>query len=228
MTKKRNATKLKGDIGLTKVIADLTEKGYEISIPLAEHMPYDLIFHDVDGTGKLYRLQVKYSARNTVKCATSYLTKNGTITSKYETEDFEYYAIYLPDIKECVYLPNKNKNNVKVRTVANSKCYNNFIWWEDYKLPNQTELVYRTAKDMDPKFTIKGTHSKEPRPKSRKVKNRPSKEELQAMINTTPMLQIGKNFGVSDNAVRKWAKYYEIELGKRKPKLSQPETVIKD
>lgn len=37
-----------------------------------------------------------------------------------------------------------------------------------------------------------------------------SKEELQKLINEKPMVQIGKMFGVSDNAVRKWAKKYGI------------------
>ena len=39
---------------------------------------------------------------------------------------------------------------------------------------------------------------------SRKV-IRPSKEELQSLIDELPMVQIGKMFSVSDNAVRKWA-----------------------
>ena len=50
--------------------------------------------------------------------------------------------------------------------------------------------------------------------KTRKVV-RPSKEELEQLINTTPMTAIGKMFNVSDNAVRKWAKYYSIELKNR-------------
>jgi len=40
--------------------------------------------------------------------------------------------------------------------------------------------------------------------------NRPEKEELIQLIKTMPMLQIGKKFGVSDNAVRKWARNYGI------------------
>lgn len=47
------------------------------------------------------------------------------------------------------------------------------------------------------------------RPHRRKVL-RPSKEDLQKMISEMPITQIGVKFGVSDNAVRKWAKRYEI------------------
>ena len=43
----------------------------------------------------------------------------------------------------------------------------------------------------------------------RKVK-RPPKEVLEKEIQTIPMLQLGKKYGVSDNAVRKWAKAYNL------------------
>lgn len=38
----------------------------------------------------------------------------------------------------------------------------------------------------------------------------PSKEELQELVDTKPMTTVGKMFGVSDNAIRKWCKKYEI------------------
>ena len=47
------------------------------------------------------------------------------------------------------------------------------------------------------------------RPHKRKVA-RPSKEELAVLLGTTPVLRIGKRFGVSDNAVRKWARRYGL------------------
>jgi hypothetical protein len=51
-----------------------------------------------------------------------------------------------------------------------------------------------------------------PRPKKRKV-NRPSKEELSALINEKPWTHIAKTFGVTDNAVRKWARCYGLMNG---------------
>ena len=50
----------------------------------------------------------------------------------------------------------------------------------------------------------------------RKVKNRPTKEELEQMIQTMPMTKIGTKYGVSDNAIRKWCKSYGIEVGNRR------------
>lgn len=45
---------------------------------------------------------------------------------------------------------------------------------------------------------------------SRKVKNRPSKIELKDKIENMSWVNIGKEYGVSDNAVRKWAKGYKL------------------
>ena len=39
---------------------------------------------------------------------------------------------------------------------------------------------------------------------------RPSKEQLQELIKEHSILSIGKKYGVSDNAVRKWIKYYAL------------------
>jgi len=42
-------TKDKGDIGLTQIIADLTEKDVKIALPLSEHLPFDLIAISPEG-----------------------------------------------------------------------------------------------------------------------------------------------------------------------------------
>lgn len=41
---------------------------------------------------------------------------------------------------------------------------------------------------------------------SRKIKNRPTKEELLNLMLTLSWTQIGRKYGVSDNAIRKWAR----------------------
>ena len=45
--------------------------------------------------------------------------------------------------------------------------------------------------------------------KSRKV-NRPSKDQLKKDINSMYWLEIGRKYQVSDNAVRKWARNYDL------------------
>ena len=50
----------------------------------------------------------------------------------------------------------------------------------------------------------------------RKVKNRPSKEELEKLVQEHPMTELGKMFGISDNAVKAWCKSYQIHLENRR------------
>ena len=42
--------------------------------------------------------------------------------------------------------------------------------------------------------------------KLRRIVERPNREKLKELIRTTPFTQIGKQFGVSDNSIRKWCK----------------------
>ena len=43
----------------------------------------------------------------------------------------------------------------------------------------------------------------------------PSKEELEPLISTMSFVDIGKKYGVTDNAVRKWAKSYGLPFRKK-------------
>lgn len=51
-----------------------------------------------------------------------------------------------------------------------------------------------------------------PRPHTRKAE-RPSKEILEELVLTYPMVKIGKMYNVTDNSIRKWCKWYGIEIG---------------
>ena len=50
-------TKLKGDVGVTFIVHDLTKKGYHVCLPITEHAPYDLIATRND---VVKRIQVKF------------------------------------------------------------------------------------------------------------------------------------------------------------------------
>jgi hypothetical protein len=51
---------------------------------------------------------------------------------------------------------------------------------------------------------------RDPRPEARKV-TRPSYEQLAADLDQMSVLAVGRKYGVSDNAVRKWMRSYEYE-----------------
>ena len=43
-----------------------------------------------------------------------------------------------------------------------------------------------------------------------RIVNRPDREQLKQLIRSTPFTIIGKQYGVSDNAVRKWCRYENL------------------
>jgi transposase-like protein len=51
-----------------------------------------------------------------------------------------------------------------------------------------------------------------PHPEGRKVE-RPSYEQLLADVAAMSMCAVGRKYGVSDNAVRKWLRWYEAGRG---------------
>jgi hypothetical protein len=48
--------------------------------------------------------------------------------------------------------------------------------------------------------------------KSTRKTERPSKLILEQKVANQSFLSIGKEYGVSDNAIRKWCRYYGIEI----------------
>jgi hypothetical protein len=58
------------------------------------------------------------------------------------------------------------------------------------------------------------TRSRDPKPQSRKVQ-RPPYEQLMADLAATNFCAVGRKYGVSDNAVRKWVRWYEATHERR-------------
>lgn len=192
-------TKIKGDLGLVKAIADLTQKGYNIFIPLFDHLRYDLV---VEKKSILYRIQVKYSASNQATSKTNWADKNGNHKSLYEDNDFDYYALYIPSVDAVIYPSIKFKGCSFADKIPNSATP--FYWYKDFL--DFTDLAQkRTYKE----FGISLTRDIKENIKNRKVV-RPSKEELYKLIWEKPTVILAKNFGVSDKAIEKWVKSYGI------------------
>lgn len=51
--------------------------------------------------------------------------------------------------------------------------------------------------------------------KQRKVKNRPTREELAQLINTMPVTHIGLKYKVSNSAIKLWCKNYNLQFSNR-------------
>ena len=56
-----------------------------------------------------------------------------------------------------------------------------------------------------------------------KVAERPTREELKNLIRTKPFTQIGSQYNVSDNAIRKWCENYSLPTKAREIKMFSDE-----
>ncbi|MFB8789366.1 MAG: group I intron-associated PD-(D/E)XK endonuclease [Potamolinea sp.] len=196
-------TKSKADIAATKAIADLTIKGYLIfTAVVCEHLPFDFIAYK---DGKCYRIQAKYASKNLVNNISYWADSKGCHQKKYKLDDFDFYAVYLPDIDRLVYPSIKFGGCYIATKLPNSPTP--FYWWEDFI--DLTEVApKRNYKEFGVDLTTRKVNP-DSRIHTRKVE-RPFKEELEKLVWEKPTAQIAKEFGVSDKAVEKWCKGYGI------------------
>ncbi len=196
------STSSKGDGGLFEIMSDLHSRGYFLSLPISQHLPYDLIADD--GKGNLLKIQSKFTNNNKINGGTNYMTASGTKSKLYTQNDFEFYGVYLNDIKRCIYIPNMRQfKSLTIRTTM-PNSYIKFYWWEDFlSIPCNNIPNKRSVKDFGfmPDLKLE---------RMSRVKNKPNKEQLFEMLRCETFTSIGKIFNVSDNAVRKWAKKYNI------------------
>jgi len=182
-------TKDKGDLAVAKVIADLTEKGYFIYLPISEHGRADLIAESENG---LYKIQVKYSSNGTLPSCTSWCDKNGNHKNPYKEGDFDYYGLYLPKINKIVYAPFSYAG--KCIKFKKPKYSNYYYWYEDFlELGNSPQ-----------KRKIDGSgYDYEKNGEKLKKISWPTKEELQKLVLEKPTVVLSKELGVSDSAIGK-------------------------
>lgn len=205
----------KGDLAVAKVALDLTSKGYYVfNAMFSEHLPFDLVVYKND---KFLRIQVKYSSDGNVHHKHTWSSKFRSETRKYDMNDFDYYALYCPEIEKILY-PSIKFGGCKI---AFNPRYSakKFYWWEDF-----LEFTDEATKKHYSDFGINLTELYRKRQlsekvlaarfKSRKVL-RPGKEELQKLLWEKPTVEISKDLGVSDTAIKKWAKEYSLNYPPR-------------
>lgn len=200
-------TKDKGDIAVALTIADLTCKGYACFSPIiTEHLPFDLIAYK---DGSCLRIQVKYSADGHVTKGTAWNDRNGTHAHPYNPEDFDFYAIYLPAIEKIVYPSIAFAGKVIAFELPNSATP--FYWYEDF-LTFTSEAKKHSYKEFGYELTHSCTELTVQSALLRRKVARPSREELEKLLLEKPLQKIALDFGVSDKAIAKWAKAYNLTL----------------
>jgi len=91
-------------MAVSQAIASFTQKGYDVSVPLTESAPYDLV---VDARNGLKRVQVRYSSTKDVDLRRIHSNSKGYVVKKTKDEAYDWLYVlknngeqYL--IKECL------------------------------------------------------------------------------------------------------------------------------
>ena len=100
-------TKTKGDLGEIKIISDLIERNYNVSIPFSEDSRYDLI---VDRNGNLERMQVKYVESDGVSIKVRCYNDNNRNVKYYTSKSIDWLAAYDKTTDKCYYIHSSEIN----------------------------------------------------------------------------------------------------------------------
>lgn len=97
----------KGDIGVAKVIADLTERGIKVALPTTHGSPFDLIAISTDY--KLSRVSVKYlDGKDRMMLPLRTISAcSKQVVRRVNMEYIDAYAAYSPVTKRCYYVHKK-------------------------------------------------------------------------------------------------------------------------
>jgi hypothetical protein len=110
------STKLKGDIAEQAVVLYALKRGWGVSVPVGDRMPYDLI---LDVAGNLVRVQVKSAwkdERSGNYCVDSRRAQTNRKVykySKYADNDFDFAVIYLEDLDVFYVMPSEVFNSYR-------------------------------------------------------------------------------------------------------------------
>jgi hypothetical protein len=119
-------TKYKGDLALTRVMYELSKRGWFVLTPVSEHLPFDLmIYKQIDGKSRTLRIQVKYR-ENTFQCR----------PDDYARNDFDFFAIYCATTDRVAYIHLDHVLDLGITAIRQEhdlpKNKTPVYWYEDF------------------------------------------------------------------------------------------------
>ena len=207
---------IKGHIIELKVQEEMLRYGFDISIPSYNASRYDLI---ADTGKELIRIQVKKAIQVSnesfeFSCTTQNNIKSANSTKhKYTNEEIDYFATVWKDI---VYLIPVDETSTKKTIKFDNTEYiaknvlSSYNRMTDDELYNKSESKkHNCCIDCGRVISDTATRCISCYNLSRKP-NKPEREELKQLIRNKSFTQIGKDYFVTDNAVRKWCDSYNL------------------
>ena len=119
-------TKDKGDLAAAQAIAHFVSSGYEVSLPIGDRKPYDMI---IELDNALFKVQVKYagfySGSKRFKAALRTMGGNRSFSTvkKYTATDFDLLFVYTENGRKFLFpwkdIENRNSISVEASKFAN-------------------------------------------------------------------------------------------------------------
>lgn len=218
--------KEKEKLAVTRTINVLGEKGYEIFVPiLSNSLRYDLLI--TKDNKNFFKIQCKYSSDGKCNSRTVWSNKNGSHILPYKEEDFDYYALYLPDIDKVVFPSIKFLGCIIAS--KHKKTYSSYYYFENFlELTDTASKINNPFIPIKKRKEIKITEERRVTCEkcSKDLKNKkgkycvlcqktfnfkgPSKEILEKEVWELPSVILAKKYNVSGKAIEKWCKKYNI------------------
>lgn len=217
-----------------QIISDLSKYGIienksNQDINFLENIPekykISFVFRLIDGDG-WFTFSLKTNSKSIGFCGNKSIVSS---TAKFLSEFFNWDKITISQDKKSLktfYFNISNKTKIKDFLNEYLKFKNTFLLkrkenkamaiLESFdKIYSKTEELHKCqyCKTLIP-ISLKYC-SQECLHLSQRVVNRPSREELKKLIRTNSFLAIGKNYNVSDNAIRKWCVAYNLPKTKK-------------
>ena len=237
-----DTTQAKGNSNELESMLRFIRDGYDCSIPFGNSAKYDFI---VDINGHLYKMQNKcacYSKRSDtgeidygsiiIHCISQTTNTQKTVRHPYTKDQIDYFTTtfdgktYIIPVEEC-------SDRKTLRLTMPLSGITNYNWADDYLYENVIDkLINGTYKSMDKNEVIeknrerkrivgletkpyKDPHNKGKANISLRKVERPDKETLSELIKEYSFLELGRKYNVSDNAIRKWCKFYGLPYRKK-------------
>lgn len=209
-----NENLIKGQIIELKVQEELLRYGFDISIPSYNASKYDLI---ADTGQELLKIQIKKSISNSkssfsFSCTTQNVKSSTGAKHKYTKEEIDYFATVW---KDKVYLIPVDETSTQKTIQFSDETYlaenilKSYERLSDIELYNSSHNGKYYCEDCGCEISYGSKKCLSCRNKE-KSKNIPDKNILKNLIRTTPFTKIGIQYGVTDNAVRKWCDKYNL------------------
>lgn len=230
-----------GDLAQNCVIGELAKYGLGVAFLLSDNFPFDIIVIANDKLFKV-QIRGSSSTSKDKSTINFNLTKNNFYSGnkkEYTLNEVDVFALY-DFIRNKLHLVkyDGSRKSISIRyELARGKNNKPFCLAKDTEISKE---IVKTLFDFDPpdfrlyhstfkpkqytkkcivcennfsngRKTIKYCSHACAKLAMRKVK-RPTKEQLEVDISTESIVSVGKKYGVSDNAIRKWIKFYEISV----------------